>query len=705
MSHKKHSDSRTSGTVSSSQTRSESPSSIIKEQIERQRHDGYTVMPSQLLAGTSLYNQLYLHDDIINFCSLSPKASPYAVALQDGGDCACGGNDASRTHAASFISGGSEVAEPNCGDPELGWIQWGSNNMLPNFISLANLLLPYTAEAIEFNTKVAVGLGLTPIYNHPAITNDDGQPLPYQAAGSRIKDRILTLQKQLYELVHSHQSSSSAFEAGAPDPTATVSEDSPSASTVPFSHARHESVPYLSIHDIISPSAPALDDDDDSPSGTPSSSGSSAFNAAAPSTPIASRPSDFFSRIADDILEDTIRQTYEEIDSLKKDYGIWQKTKTRLDEFLAKSDTLSIMQPAAADRVSFGLCYHTINLNIANRKERMINGQWRPRIVSIGHLPAQKCRKERNDASGVSRHVYISNAWLNPQEFTSEHDVTITALPSIDPQHPREDLETRIEKFRIDEQIKHDAAQEEAGDQPVFDDINLRPTRFVLATGQYTPGRTYYPVPAYWSIYNDVYQYASTIIRDRAIRKANENMFGRIVYVHSEYLEKLSDQLDAQHTEEERLAIKEKEIKKIQDFLSSKFNNGSTFATCSFIGADGQTHDAFRVETIPYNNTSEASANRTEIQDISGIILFVCECHPDLIGATPGASSSSGGTYQREMMLIKQSLIAPVQHSILAPYRLARDFNHWDPRLDFTIEQRTLTSLDQKHSGWENARK
>lgn len=667
----------------------------IKERIERQRLDGYRVMPSSLLSGTATYNSIYLNDDILNFASLSPHGSPYQAAFEQAGNCGCSPSDHRGITNTAFIATSGEVKEPSCGDPELGWIPWGGDNMLPNFISLANSMLPYTAEAIEFNTKVAVGLGLTPVYNHPAITNDDGQPLPYQAAGSRIKARIFDLQKQIYDLVKDHQQAPATDTDGQSDsPDGGASASSPSA-TVSGGSA---------VAPIIRPAfpqpTPAVDpDNDDDIDGGDSSPSPSKSN---------KRPEGYFRRIADDILDDTIRQAQEEISELKRDYSIWRRTKRQLDEFLAQSDTVAILQPAAADRVSYGLCYHTINLNIANRhNERQLNGQWQPRIVSIGHIPAQKCRKERHDIEGISRHIYISNKWLNPQEQNIDKDngKDITALPAIDPQHPYTDLKARIERFRSTEQRDHDKRQEQAGDEPVFDDITRRPTRFIYPAGQYTPGRTYYPLPAYWSIYNDVYQYAATIIRDRAIRKANENMFGRIIYVHAEYLERLTNQLDAQETEEARMKKKEEEIKKIQDFLGSKFNNGSTFATCSFIGSDGQSHDAFRVETIPYNTTKEADAARTEIQDISGIILFAFECHPDLIGATPGGASSSGGTYQREMMLLKQALVAPIQQSILAPYRLARDFNEWDHRLDFTIEQRTLTSLDQKHSGWENARK
>ena len=142
-----------------------------------------------------------------------------------------------------------------------------------------------------------------------------------------------------------------------------------------------------------------------------------------------------------------------------------------------------------------------------------------------------------------------------------------------------------------------------------------------------------------------------------------------------------------------------KEIQKIKQFLSDKKNNGQSFAACTFTGSDGKDHDAFRIEQVSMANKSAAEADKTEIADISSIILFAMECHPDLIGSTPGGASSSGGTYQREMLLIKQAKMTQMQNLLLEVYNLVRDINEWDEHLTWHITQRSLTTLDRSHSG------
>ena len=75
--------------------------------------------------------------------------------------------------------------------------------------------------------------------------------------------------------------------------------------------------------------------------------------------------------------------------------------------------------------------------------------------------------------------------------------------------------------------------------------------------------------------------------------------------------------------------------------------------------------------------------------------------HPDLIGAVPGRSGSSGGTYQREMYEMKKMLMASTQNSVLKVMEVASQFNEWDTHLVWRVKQMTLTTLDRNKNGME----
>lgn len=610
------------------------PSGPLFDSIQRMRADGFQVFPTSFFDGEA--ENLGQLREFLNFTALSPdQTTAHGCGTDDDyfGGCR-------PLIPGGFTSSGSEQPVEHCGDPDKGFIAWGAANNLPNFIALANQMLVYTSTGIKFNVDVASGLGIKAYYrffsNAGATNNED--KIPFQSAGAMIQERIRKLQKEIYALVYNH------------------------------SHA-------------LSPSQPSMAD-----SGSDNSAVVTAPQAAL-GLPVSS--TERFVEKADYFMDSLVKEYEDEIERLRADYKIWKETNEFLKRFNTRTNFSVVNQRLMTDLITFGICFPEVQLS-SEVTRQPDNSQWRPVIVGLGHRNALTCRLERHDEQHVSRHIYLSNAWLNIFE-RHENEYKIDALPAIDPMRPCDDLTRSVRAFRNSSRRQMDSG--------VKQDIYSRPTRFIMPVSYYTAGRCYYPVPSYWAIYNDIYQFASTIIRDRAVRKQNENMFGRIIYVHSEYLDRLVNQINNQRTDEEKRQIKDNEIRKIKRFLSDKLNNGQTFAACTFIGRDGKDHDAFRVETVPYNTKNAAEADKTEIIDISSIILFALECHPDLIGSTPGGTSRSGGTYQREMLQIKEYKSAPTQNLLLEVYNLVRDFNGLDEHLFWKVEQKTLTTLDRNHSG------
>lgn len=660
----------------------------LGQSMAEMRSQGYRVLPSALLFDGDSPIPADLQDTM-NFAMLSGRNVATAAS------CGCGdsghnlGSPATTMVPGGFTSSGVEVPVSDCGTPDLGYIEHGAGNMLPNFVSLANSMLPYTATGMKFNNDTACGIGIEPMYKY--YTNAGGttkeECIPYFAAGSMLRDRIVSLQKQIMALTKDYKTAPPVS-----SPQSSTEDNTPAVNGF-------ATVPGASAPGPIAPSGlpdsdrPNLDGSDDEDTDTPDITPRHTF----------SDDGEDFHRIADDTLFDIIQQLTAEINDCKKALGIWQRTKRQVKRFMARTLLNKLDQVLFYDLLTYGICYPELELSQDGNQPK--SGLWNPKIVGLNWRNVLSTRKERYADDGYSHHVYLSNFWLNPQDRSYDTTSTdITALPAIDPLHPYDSLVRSLRQWRQQAQRAEDALAEQPNDEQAQllakqYVIARRPTRYVVPVAYDTPGRIYYPLPAYWSIYNDIYQYAMTIIKDRAIRKQNENMFGRVLYVHAEYLERLTTQINAQQTNEQRKAIKEEEVKRIKDFLSNRLNNGQTLAAVTFTGADGKDHDAFRIETVPYSTKETAEADKTEIADISSIILFALECHPDLIGSTPGGASSSGGTYQREMLQIKQAKMAPTQQLIIDVYNLVRDYNRWDDHLCWHITQRTLTTLDRSRRG------
>lgn len=639
-------------------------SGIMQESAASLKAEGYRVLPTELLGegAQSLYSQY----GAMNFAYMSTNAA----AVGNGTDADAGGGpyNSFSTVPGGFTSAGCEQPVGKCGTKGKGYIAWGAANNLPNFISILNSMLPYTAAAIKFNVDTACGIGIRPMYrtNSGVAGQFSETEIPFELAGKAIIGRIQALQKEVFNLLKDKENvvfvETSAAE-GEGTQSATVPGESSSGIKI--------------ITNAPMPAEPQPEEPEQP-------------TAEAPRYPHRSAGADYYKALSCDYLDDIIATYNKQIACLKKDLGIWEKTNKAVETFLKKTNTTLLNHNLFNDLISFGCCFPEIRLTM-NGRNQDINTNWKPTIESIGWRNALTCRMEKFDESNVSRNIYISNYWLNTNEqHSAGAEFDIDALPAIDPSCPAYDLKHSLVKFRVD------AGR---GTEEENRDISRRQCRRVLPITYTTPGRAYYSLPSYWSIYNDIYQFASTIIRDRAIRKQNESMFGYVVYVHSDYLERLTSQLNAQATDAEKQAIKKAEIDKIKSFLRNKRNNGAALAACSFTGNDGKDHDAFRIEQVSMANKNAAEADKTEIADISSIILFALECHPDLIGSTPGGASSKGGTYQREMLQIKQAKLAPTQQMVIEAYNLVRDFNEWDSHLCWHIVQRSLTTLDRSHSG------
>lgn len=179
----------------------------LKREKQRLESEGYVGIPSQIgddVSGTNLSGVTW--NDAIS------------SQLYDSGD-----QTTKKRPSVLFASSGVATPCTECGTPDLGFMNWGAGNKLPNVIALLAGMLSYTAIGWKLNTDIVSGLGPQPMYHYTQYVggNITEKNIPYETAGILIKGVIGDLRLRL-ATIHS----------GNPDPNAfsSPSNNTPSES-------------------------------------------------------------------------------------------------------------------------------------------------------------------------------------------------------------------------------------------------------------------------------------------------------------------------------------------------------------------------------------------------------------------------------------------------------------------------------------------
>ena len=122
------------------------------------------------------------------------------------------GNAARREISAVFgSSGGENKAKPqNVGTPDLGFMEWGLGNRLPNLVYLLSKMSPFTAAGVDFVKKILVGRGPSPKYHYTQYVggNITEKYIPFSSAGTLLRGQIADLKAKEKQMSDSDNQSS-----------------------------------------------------------------------------------------------------------------------------------------------------------------------------------------------------------------------------------------------------------------------------------------------------------------------------------------------------------------------------------------------------------------------------------------------------------------------------------------------------------------
>ena len=117
------------------------------------------------------------------------------------------GNATRREISAVFgSSGGENKAKPEgVGTPDLGFMEWGLGNRLPNLVYLLSKMSPFTAAGVDFVKKILVGRGPCAKYNYTQYVggNITEKSIPYPSAGTLLRGQIADLKAKEDQLSQS----------------------------------------------------------------------------------------------------------------------------------------------------------------------------------------------------------------------------------------------------------------------------------------------------------------------------------------------------------------------------------------------------------------------------------------------------------------------------------------------------------------------
>lgn len=364
-----------------------------------------------------------------------------------------------------------------------------------------------------------------------------------------------------------------------------------------------------------------------------------------------------------------------EIRTLENDYKEWERVMPEHKRFTSENNLTLHFLECMTDYMHMDIYFPRIGFEIGT------SGSWNPKIRVVDRVPDVCARQEQMDERLRVNYVYYSEKWR--QDATAElSSRDIVAYPAVQNKFMLNGWKNIVKKHQ----------RSRLKDRPIW----------VACPIKYPSMQNpYYPRPAWWSIFPSmVYEYARTLIIDKAIARNNATMWSKIIFIDQEYLSRIFD-IRGADTPEEQQKVRNEIYDRVNRLLQRKENNGKTLLMDKYVGPNGKDVQ-YSIEIVDVPQPSSGAETKDELEEISSIIFFASGVHPALIGATPGKSGSTGGTFQRELMLIKQNLLDPARSLYLKFLQNIYDFNGWDSdHAVWKVSDLVLTTLDRSKTGTE----
>lgn len=289
----------------------------------------------------------------------------------------------------------------------------------------------------------------------------------------------------------------------------------------------------------------------------------------------------------------------------------------------------------------------------------------RSKIIQLSTRTAEQCRKSKqNPNTGYHDFIYVNANWNNGGKANDPNTIKI---PVLDPYYdPATSLRNRKDGLQ-----------------------------YIFPIDIATPGDDVYQM-AEWN----AVRASKWINISAAIPKLKEKLLGNIMLVN--YHISFSNQYWSHKyenwvslTEERKKKIMQDEVDLIETCLQGFENAGKNIITSFFTDPVSlKNFPGVTIEAIDKKIQDEIFLKDDERS--SSKILTAVGLHPALVGfSTTTGQGQGGGSDIREaynLTIIEDSII---HEMILAPFSLIRDYNGWDPEIEFRMQPQFMTTLDK----------
>ncbi len=273
----------------------------------------------------------------------------------------------------------------------------------------------------------------------------------------------------------------------------------------------------------------------------------------------------------------------------------------------------------------------------------------------------------------ITKHYYSAKWHDNP----GKKDIQVTDV--LDRYNPLADLQERLTTGKFS---------------------NLR---FIIPVSFPSPGRTYYQLAPWWSLFQSGW-YDFSVMVPEAKKALMKNRFAvkYIIYLSPKYFKQIFKDEGIDPSDEEAVRNRiDQEHQRFGEFLTGAENSGRGIVALKDLvqSSSGAKEEKYiEIETIDLGK--EGGEFIEDSEEVSNIISYVMGVHSSLIGSTPGKNKGSfSGTDKRELFLMKQALMKPFRDRLMRPLELISRFNGWDPNIVWAIPEIEFTTLDQNKTG------
>lgn len=307
----------------------------------------------------------------------------------------------------------------------------------------------------------------------------------------------------------------------------------------------------------------------------------------------------------------------------------------------------------------------------------------RQRIVKIVHKDACNVRFEEPDDGGRVEHIFFADWDDNSQPENIE------MIPLLDENDPVGDLMARTSKEK-----------DELG---IFKPDSVKNHKYAVVVRIPTPNCRLYPTPYWTGVMRDGWYNIYQLLTNAKVAKLKNGLSLRYhVEVNQEFWVNRARAQGIQEGTAAFTEMKKSFLESIKDCLAGSENSDKMVWSEFRTSVDGKELHNLVINTI--DTTKAGNEYNDDIAEVSNMLCYDDNVHPNLAGANPGKSQmNNSGSDKRELFTMKQALETMTHDLLLMPHRLIIAYNGWEDKVYPDVPMIILTTLDKNTDAKETS--